>query len=549
MTTAEFSSKIKTKYPQYASLDDATLTSKMVTKFPQYKTQISDYSDSPVPKPQQGWQDPGSQFGQNQLPELAKGAIKGVGSTLTGLGQVVDQVSGSGLARTLMQDPVQQAQQAGVEQMKQRYLTPNNDAQKAGFTGEQIGEFFLPGIGEEKASEKAPGVLEKLGGLAAKSGKEAAQMGGVSLAQQGKLNSDVVTNAAIGGAFPVAGAALKSLGGVGKEVAKNFFGLLSGVPADAIEHALKNPEAVQKAITSAAKSGGDTTAQQIYKDATDALDSLKKARSTAFEEKLTNIKGNTADVKLSTQGIKDATQKTVEDFGGTMKGKVLDASGMAIDKSHANKLQELINRIHSWADPSPTGVNKLRQIVDGYKLGGINLGSSEKQFNAMVGKLRTNLSQYVEKEVPAFKAMNSEYAAHSKVLDDIRSQLKIGSKDPNTALRKLLNVFNPKSTVYRPIVQELGEKGGKDLMSDIAGLVMSKWTPEGLGKYLMPFTEGAALTHPGAALTVPATLAASSPRVVGEAATRLGKLGQQVDKLPLAQGSDALKSLLAKKKY
>lgn len=40
MTEQEFAAKIKQKYPQYANIDDATLTAKMLEKYPEYKTQI-----------------------------------------------------------------------------------------------------------------------------------------------------------------------------------------------------------------------------------------------------------------------------------------------------------------------------------------------------------------------------------------------------------------------------------------------------------------------------------------------------------------------------
>lgn len=46
MTPQEFASKIKTKYPQYASMNDNELTQKMVQKYPQYQSQIE------APKPQ-----------------------------------------------------------------------------------------------------------------------------------------------------------------------------------------------------------------------------------------------------------------------------------------------------------------------------------------------------------------------------------------------------------------------------------------------------------------------------------------------------------------
>ncbi len=52
MTPQEFAGKIKSKYPQYASIDDADLSRKMVAKYPQYASQV-DFGPS---KLQQGAQ-------------------------------------------------------------------------------------------------------------------------------------------------------------------------------------------------------------------------------------------------------------------------------------------------------------------------------------------------------------------------------------------------------------------------------------------------------------------------------------------------------------
>lgn len=41
LTVAEFSAKIKSKYPQYASIDDEELAQKIVDKYPQYKSQVA----------------------------------------------------------------------------------------------------------------------------------------------------------------------------------------------------------------------------------------------------------------------------------------------------------------------------------------------------------------------------------------------------------------------------------------------------------------------------------------------------------------------------
>jgi hypothetical protein len=230
--------------------------------------------------------------------------------------------------------------------------------------------------------------------------------------------------------------------------------------------------------------------------------------------------------RLTTLGVKQTFTKTLRDFGAEGSGRNITFTNVAIDDSHIAKLQKLQDRIYKWTDTSPTGLNRLRQVVDSYELGGVKLGSSEKKFNAIVSALGDNLSSYVGERVPEVGRMNRQYAAESNVIDAIVNQLKLNSADPNTALRKLLNAFNPKSAVYRPVIQTLGEQGGKNLMADIAGLTMSKWTPEGIAKYLDTALGGISALHPAALpYTVPAA-AMSSPRIVGEVTTAAGKLAQ-----------------------
>jgi hypothetical protein len=523
--------------------------------------------------------------GKGGLAGVGVGAAKGAGSTASSLGKIglslLDNTVGrvgnaiSGKGFTKPQNNI------AAEEAIAQAVTPQSTAEKIGFGAEQIGEFFIPGGAVAKAGKyaeagvdalkltqkglegakaipafKGAGLLEKTLNLGSKSVIGAGEAAGITGLQGGDSNQ--IKNAAkLGFAFPVGLKAIGVLGSGAKEVAKTMTSGLSGVPKAAMEQAFKNPKAVQSAISRAIQEGGDVFAQKINDDALEALSFLKKARSTAYESDLLNVEKTLMKTKngqlyvkrtptaieakmpgykggdvwfptdLSLKGLKNVASKTIKEFGGNAKGKTLDLTEMAIDKTHAKKLQELVDEVYAWKNLSPTGIEKLVRKISSYKLGGVNLGSSEKQFNAIVSKLKHNAADYLGERVPAIRTMRSNYAKQSEVIDNIVNQLKLGKGDPNTALRKLVNVFNPKSEVYKPIVQELGEKAGIDLMSDIAGLTMSKWGPEGLSKYLTGALSGGGVVG---AFVNPATLAASipaglasSPRLVGKTITTLGK--------------------------
>lgn len=499
------------------------------------------------------------QPGEKGLKGFAYGAVKGVASTLNSISNV-----GQKALQTITRV------KAPTASLNKEAITPHGTAEKIGFGTEQVAEFFVPagavakgtkaaevGIDTLKAGKVVRGAL-KLGTRSAISAGEAA---GVT-ALQGGSKEEVKSAAKFGAAFPFVTKALSVLGGAASATAKFISSSLSGVPKDAIEYALKNPQKVQAAITHAVSEGGEMAAQRISNNALNALDELEKARGVNYKSALAKLEKEATYTKngqlyvkralsdaeakatrgyipgteigvptnLSTKGVKQVTTTTLKDFDINAKGRLLDWSEAAIDDTHAHKLQKLVNRIYDWTNTTPTGLNNLRQVIDSYKVGGISLGSSEKKFNAIIGSLRTNLNEYVGKRVPQVAEMRSKYAAESEVINNIRSQLKLGSNDPNTALRKLIGVFNPKSKVYRPIVEQLGDKAGVDLMADIAGLTMSQWTPEGLGKYITTLVGGAqfgiGFASPASIATIPITAAAASPRIVGKTATTIGKIGQ-----------------------
>lgn len=546
---------VKLKFPGvYDDMDSGQLGKIVAMQYPGiYDDLVLPAYEDPTPEQEE--------TGRGGLIGFGTGALKGAVSTIANIGNLGQKA----LEKLTGLDGGPTPTEYFGDTIK-----PRGFAEKAGFGTEQIAEFFIPATKIGQAAKAIDAGVQGLNygskttktlQLAGKMGLGAADAGATTLLQTSDANQ--AKNAAIfGGVFPIGVGAITKLGSAANEVAKFVSSSLSGVPKEAIEYALKNPQKVQSAIRQAAEEGGDAAAQRIHSNALNALDELRNARRTNYESGLEKLQKeatytkdgqlyvkrvlNNAEAKatkgyvpgtvigvptnLTTNGIKKVATTTLKEFDIKAKGKVIDWSEAAIDNNHGKKLQEIVNRIYNWGDNTPTGLNKLRKVIDGYKLGGVNLGSSEKQFNAIVGKLRTNLSEYVGERVPQIAEMNNKYRLESEVIDAVRSQLKIGSADPNTALRKLVNVFNPKSQVYRPMVEQLGEKAGVDLMSDIAALTMLQWTPEGLGKYLTGLTSGAGIglgfINPAALATLPVTAAVSSPKIVGKAATTLGKIGQ-----------------------
>lgn len=463
--------------------------------------------------------------------DIGTGILKGVGSTARGTAQTGER----GLeAVTRPLTGVGRQEQTGAEKLiPEEAVRPEGIGQQIGFAGEQIGEFLVPGAGATKAAKVAQkavkgggGLFRSAGGLASRAGIEFGAATGQTALQTGEVGPEALTVGTFAGAMPIGGAAIRTGGKIGGTVIKFLSSKLSGVPVAAMEQAIKNPAKVRAAMQQAIKNP-DEGANLIRQKAVNALEDIKSARNQAYREALEKIEGDTATTALGLEGAEAATKRGLTSIRGLKIGDdgIIDAAQTTLRK-HEGDLQNLYDTVRTWDDTSPLGLNELRKVVDAERIAGDT--AAARNFNRLITQVSKNISDDLGKNVPELAAMNKKFAQESTAIDDIMAELSIGGKRDSTIERKLLNVFNPKSEVYREYVAELGEKAGVDLMSDIAGLTMARMTPEGLGAYLTSAGVGGGVAtilagNVGAVVPVAATLAVSSPRVIGEVLTRGAK--------------------------
>jgi len=154
--------------------------------------------------------------------DVLRGAAKGVGSTLFGIGKVGEMIV----------NPVERA--LGVKETKlgekPEFLKPQGLAQNIGYGAEQIAEFLIPASKISKASTflnrgylatRAPKIIQKGFSLAARSTLEAGAAGGQRFVQTGDVG-EAKTAALVGAAFPILGAVVsgtgKLLGATGRKI-------------------------------------------------------------------------------------------------------------------------------------------------------------------------------------------------------------------------------------------------------------------------------------------------------------------------------------------
>lgn len=189
MTSQQFAEKIKAKYPQYANVDDDTLTQKIIAKYPQYQSQVSGGNPSGVsadsinggasggisadalsgssgnPFTQYATtnstsnQNPGilSDLSQGKFGAAAGSAIKGVGNFLfPSVGDAYHDLTGTNTKTAL-----QQLGDAGSTALGVGTLIPGLDV----FAG--AGEAAKAAEGATDVAKAAPGLLSSVGKNAA----------------------------------------------------------------------------------------------------------------------------------------------------------------------------------------------------------------------------------------------------------------------------------------------------------------------------------------------------------------------------------------------
>jgi len=439
-------------------------------------------------------------------------------------------------------------------------------AQELGGMAASIAEPIIAGgVGMYPSIERVPLTMSTklpfLGNLAMRMGLSSLGFGGMTALQTGGEDPEKIKTAMkFGAVMPLIGEALRGGYKLGSYVVKTIVGAKSGVPVNAIDFALENPTRVRAGIE---RMSGDMGAEKTLQSAQEALDTVKEAQSSAYKLALAAEQAKEAGAViypgtnsmfhnvLPLEASREMARKVIEESGRlALEGDEFVSTGTSVlKKGQISDINAAWKVINNGTDQSPLGINAMRQYVDSLEKP-MATETGDKIYNRIITKMSAGLNNVVREYAPEVANMNAHWAATKTFTDAVEKELRLedaGSLTPKnavTAMRKLLNVFNSKSEVYSNLVDQLGERGAKDVMGNVAGVLFSRWTPEGLSKYLTTLPNlglggaltGAAYTHllsiPAAVASGAATIAASSPRIVGGAAMAIGKATQS----PAVQG-------------
>lgn len=319
--------------------------------------------------------------------------------------------------------------------------------------------------------------------------------------------------AALPGAVKLAGTAGALLNKGASSLTSNVLGMATGTGAEAVRTAYQSGKTGATAFLDNMR--GNVPMTDVLDSAKSALGQMRLDRAAEYRNGMINISAdksviNFAPIDKAIAGIQSM---------GNFKGQV-------INKNSAGVVDEISGLVTQWKGLNPAeyhtpeGLDALKQAIsdvrDTTQFGTAARKAADTAYNAVKGEIVS--------QAPTYAKVMKDYSNASTVMSEVEQALSLGKKASNdTAMRKLQSLMrNNVNTNFgnRLNLAKTLEDNGADLMAPIAGQAMSSMTPRGLAGLTATGTASAAalMTNPLALAALPAT----SPRIVGEAAYKLG---------------------------
>ena len=336
----------------------------------------------------------------------------------------------------------------------------------------------------------------------------------------------------VNAAFKVAGGAL----GITGKVAAGIAGKSTGAGAFSVEEAFSNPN-VMKYARKAGPDGALDLQDQALTDSLAGLKTLKTERGQTYVADLEKIKVNKTDMQNGLEEIRSKASKDLVDpqklgvkITGGKKLNNLDFSKSTITKNTA-VVEKAFNDVMDWRDTTPAGLDMLKKRISQHidEIPATEAGGARAY---LVG-LRENVSGLLKKQVPGYQDMVGKYEQASNLIDDIQSSLSLkDTVKKETAIRKIQGALRENNDMRREFIQTLGKEAGVDITGKLAAGQLAPYTARGLAGTIQSQLSTAAgvgaVLKPQFIPQIIIALAATSPRLVGELSSILGKTARAV---------------------
>jgi hypothetical protein len=295
-------------------------------------------------------------------------------------------------------------------------------------------------------------------------------------------------------------------------------GQTTGAGAESIRQAYRaGQEGGERAAQFRESLTGRANPQDILDAAKQNLNALREQRGERYRSGMVDITKDKS--QLSFDGIDKAL--SAAEGRTKFKQKVTDATAF-------NELTKARELVEEWkaSDPeiyhTPEGLDALKQSV-GAILDGLDPGKNP--YNT-VNQVYNSIKSEIVKQAPVYANTMRDYMQSTELIREAEKALSLNNKaSADTALRKLLSLVRDNvQTNYgarAKTAQQLEEAGGRMMMPSIAGQALQSFVPRGIqGATALP--AGGISYMAGGPVMAGASLAASSPRLMGEAAYGTG---------------------------
>lgn len=300
---------------------------------------------------------------------------------------------------------------------------------------------------------------------------------------------------------------------------KQGLGATTGVGVRAIEEAYAaGAEGGARAAQFTENMRGNVPQTDVIDAARSNIQRLRQAMQQRYRSDMNLIRQDATQLGFNEvdSAINDAARRT------SFKAQVVNSAA-------AGKVQEAVDIINEWKglDPAeyhtPEGMDALKQKV-GSVLESIDPQRQRQAYGAVKG-IYDGIWQTIQKQSPAYAGIMKDYAQMSDLLMEMNRTLSLNpNASIDTQLRKLQsairNNVNTNFGERTRLVEQL-EAGGAPIMPALAGQSMAEFAPRGIQRGTLGLGTVGSFSAGG----VPAAVAygaASSPRLVGEAAYAMG---------------------------
>jgi len=408
-----------------------------------------------------------------------------------------------------------------------------------------VGQHFKDKYGSEDAIKKAiatdpASVMMDVALVFTGGGALVSKVGEVSKISQLSNAGNTMKNVA--GYVDPLSLTVKAAGGLyqgGKLAAKEGFGMSTGAGSQSFSEAFK-----------AGKTGGETSKQFLQhmrkdKPMEDIVNLAQKDLEIIKKQKQAEYKAN------KKTWIKD---KKILDFNGIDKTlikvkKLVSFKGKTINVEGERVLNEINAIIKEWkqfnpkAYHTPEGLDKLKQKV--WEV--VQSASADNMAAQALGKTVYNsIKETIAKQSPGYSQAMKQYQEATELVQQIQKTFSFKDKKTNidTAIRKLQSLMRDNVSTNYGNRLNLGrtlEEAGHSFMPAIAGQQLKSWSPRGIQRAgVVPIATGMAT---GSLPLMGASVAATSPRLIGEITHALGKGSNLLPKVQYSGIQALLESL------